>query len=114
MQPRFTPVWWVLFSVLAARFTASCTQDPEAPPQIANLVRLAGDGQAAAIGSLLPFPLVVRVEDQHGEPLAGAVITFSVSNGGGVVSPRTDTSDTEGRAETTFRLGTALGVQAVA
>ena len=113
MQRRSTPGCWVLFSVLAALFAASCTENPESPPQIANLVRLAGDGQSAPIGSLLPLPLVVRVEDQHGAPLEGAVITFTATTGGGVVSPRTDTTDADGRAETSFRLGTTLGVHTV-
>ena len=87
MQRRSTPGCWVLLSVLAAVFAASCTENPESPPQIANLVRLAGDGQTAPIGSLLPLPLVVRVEDQHGVPLEGAVITFTVTTGSGVVTP---------------------------
>src|SRR2546425_634072 len=87
MQRRSTPGCWVLLSVLAAVFAASCTENPESPPQIANLVRLAGDGQTAPIGSLLPLPLVVRVEDQHGVPLEGAVITFTVTTGSGGGGP---------------------------
>ena len=47
--------------------------------------------------------------DQHGEPLAGATVTFAVTAGGGTLSATTATTDADGRASTTLTLGRTPG-----
>ena len=100
---------------LVALLAAGCSQD-EGPtgPRIAALKVVSGNGQTGPIGALLPQPLVVRVADQRDVPVGGAVVTFAVTAGNGVVTPRIDTTDASGLAQTSFRLGGALGVQTVA
>lgn len=82
-------------------------------PRIARLSLASGDGQTATIGALLPQPLVVRVVDQDNLPIEDAPITWQVTTGNGVVTPTADTTDANGYASTTFRLGGTLGVQTV-
>jgi hypothetical protein len=103
----------LILVVLASFLISGCSQDPPTTPRLAELRLVSGDGQSAPIGSLLPLPLVVRVQDQRGNPISGAVIRWQVTSGTGVVAPLVDTTDADGRAETTFRLGQNLGVQTV-
>ncbi|MDQ6717666.1 MAG: Ig-like domain-containing protein [Gemmatimonadota bacterium] len=51
----------------------------------------------------------VKVVDQFGNGIAGTVITFSVSSGGGAFTPATATTDASGVATTSFKLGNTVG-----
>ena len=53
---------------------------------------------------------MVRFEDSDDQPVVGAVINFAVESGGGSVSSTSDTTDSDGEAETTLTLGT-VGMQ---
>ncbi len=99
---------------LVALLAAGCSQN-EGPngPRIAALKVVSGSGQTGPIGTLLPQPLVVRVADQRDEPVEGAVVSFAVGGGTGVTTPQVDTTDANGFAQTTYRLGGSLGVQTV-
>ena len=46
------------------------------------------------------------LRDDDGDPISGAQITFTVETGGGSVSSSTDTTDSDGEAQTTLTLGT--------
>ncbi len=48
-----------------------------------------------------------------GEPLAGKVVTFAVTEGDGATAPSTDTTDSEGRATTQFTVGSTVGVSTI-
>lgn len=50
------------------------------------------------VGSRVPQPPAVRVHDQTGTPLPGAVVTFAVVNGGGTLGKTTATANGEGVA----------------
>src|SRR5687768_3955706 len=50
-----------------------------------NMAIVSGDGQTAQPGTELPKPLVVRVTDSSGAPLAGRIVSFKVVAGGGKV-----------------------------
>ncbi|MCC7131097.1 MAG: Ig-like domain-containing protein [Gemmatimonadales bacterium] len=114
MQWRSARVWPVLVSTLAAIVMAGCTSEEVVTgPRIASLAVISGNTQTGPIGGLLPAPLVVRVVDQQDEPIAGAVVTFAVTAGGGTTSPGSDTTDADGYAQTTHRLGSEIGVQTV-
>ena len=83
-----------------------------------------GDGQEAAPGSSLPGPIQVGVEDGVGRPVAGAIVTFTVSAGGGSLrqfgsaSPFAGTvtfaTGTDGLARCEWRLGALTSNVAVA
>ena len=77
------------------------------------LIRLSGEELEGPAGSALAEPFVVEVRDQVGSPLAGAVVTFSVTGGGGTLSAATDTTDADGRAATNLTLGEELGANSV-
>ncbi len=78
-----------------------------------TLSKVEGDGQQGASGEALAGPFVVSVLDQSGEPLASAVVTFSVTDGGGSLSATTDTTGIGGRAATTLTLGPDQGINTV-
>ena len=60
------------------------------------LAKVSGDGQEGWGGSQLREPLVVSVFDRTGSALYGAVVTFAVTAGEGVLSVAADTTDARG------------------
>ena len=79
-----------------------------------SLTKVSGDGQQGLAGEQLAAPFVVSVLDQEGSAFAGAVVTFSVTAGGGTLAATTATTDASGRARTTLTLGSELGTNTVA
>ena len=78
-----------------------------------TLTSVSGDNQSAAAGTVLANPFVVEVRDGSGSPLAGVAVTFTVLTGGGALSPPTATTDANGQAASTLRLGTESGTNTV-
>ena len=78
-----------------------------------SIHKISGDMQSRLIGTELANPFVVEVRDQNGDPLAGVTVNFAVMVGGGTISDATDTTDSDGRAETTLTLGSAAGANTV-
>ncbi len=78
-----------------------------------TLTRVPGRRQQGPAGAVLAEPFVVRVLDQNGFPLAGAKVTFSVTEGGGTLSVESATTDANGRASTTLTLGSQPGANTV-
>ena len=78
-------------------------------PRPSALAIVSGDGQQGQPGAALTQPLVVEVQDQYGDPLSGATVTFTVTTGEGKLSGRYTveraTTDASGRAELTLTLG---------
>ncbi len=64
-----------------------------------------GNGQSGGAGQELPIPLTVQASDALGNPIADLVVTFSVTQGNGSVQPGSATTGADGRASTTFTLG---------
>ena len=63
-----------------------------------SLAKISGDGQEGTVGAVLAEPFVVSVLDADGAAIAGAVVTFSVTAGGGTLSAATATTDANGQA----------------
>ena len=78
-----------------------------------TLTKVSGDGQEGLVGEPLAKPFVVSVLDQEGSAFAGAVVTFSVTAGGGTLSATTATTDANGRARSTLTLGDDPGTNTV-
>ena len=78
-------------------------------PHPRSLTELSGADQDGLPNAALPRPFVIEVRDQHGDPFAGAEVTFAVTGGGGTLSVETATTDERGRAFTTLTLGLAPG-----
>jgi len=113
MQRRSGRVWTALAPVFAAMILASCAKDLGTGPRLATLVGVSGDGQSGAIGATLQQPLVIKVLDQSGIPVVGETIVWQVTAGGGSVLPSQSTTDANGIASTTLRLGTTIGTNRV-
>ena len=82
-------------------------------PRPSALAIISGDGQQGQPGAALTQPLVVEVQDQYGDPLPDATVTFRVTTGEGQLSGQFTveraTTDASGRAELTLTLGPLPG-----
>jgi hypothetical protein len=91
---------------VAVTFTA--TADPEPPDSLAET---SGNNQFGQIGGELPDSLVVTLLDRYNNPVPGAVIQWSASNGH--LSSTAVTTDGGGRAAVKWTLGFLPGAQQV-
>ena len=80
-----------------------------------DITIVAGNGQVGAVGAELSSPLVVRVDDAQGRPVAGARVAFTLGAGaaGGSTAPDTAVTDADGEASALLVLGGAEGRQTV-
>ena len=81
-------------------------------PKIIQLI--SGNNQEGLPGASLANPFVVEVQDQSDKPLPDVEVTFTVTSGGGTLSAASDTTDSNGRAESTLTLGSDAGTNTVA
>lgn len=110
MGTRWSAVRSVL--VLLTFGITACGGDSSGPPKAgppAALAVVSGSAQEGQSGEALATPLTVKVTDQKGLAVSKAVVTFNVTGGGGTLSQRTDTTDTEGTASTIWTMGPELG-----
>ena len=84
------------------------------PPYPVELTKPQGDHQEGTSGRALAEPLVVSVLDQNGEPLAGVIVRFSVTRGGGMLSQEQTSTDVRGEATSFLTLGSRPGTNTVA
>jgi Big-like domain-containing protein len=89
---------------LTASFTASARAG--AP---SRLVKLAGDGQSAAVNTRLTDSLSVQVHDQYGNAVSGVTVNWSVLSGGGSLSPAASTTGSGGITRAAWTMGAAAG-----
>ena len=66
------------------------------PGNPAALAKLSGDGQTAVVGDAVPTRPSVRVNDQFGNAVAGAVVSYAVTQGGGTIAGATTVTATTG------------------
>ena len=93
----------------AETFTATATEQTTSH----SLTKVCGDDQEGTAGVLLDRPFVVSVSDEDDAAIAGVVVTFSVTTGGGTLSSTTATTDANGRAATRLTLGSELGTNTI-
>ncbi|MEO7086934.1 MAG: Ig-like domain-containing protein [Gemmatimonadaceae bacterium] len=76
----------------------------------AAITKVAGDLQTATIGANVTAPSV-KITDKFGNPVPGALVTFSVTGGGGLVSGAAVNTGADGVATVgVWRLGTVAGL----
>ena len=90
-------------------FTATAAE--QAIPH--RLTKVCGDDQEGIVGILLAEPFVVSVMDEDDAAMAGVVVSFAVTAGGGALSSATATTDANGRAATSLTLGSEVGTNTV-
>ena len=72
-----------------------------------------GSGQTAAAGTAATSPFIVKVVDQTGAPLAGTMVSFVVTSGGGTLSAASATTDASGLATVNYTAGATVGTSVV-
>lgn len=78
-----------------------------------GLIKVAGDAQVGAPGTVLPEALVSQALDRLGHPVGGTTVFYRVTRGGGMLSSTTATTDGVGEARVRWTLGTETGNQTV-
>jgi plastocyanin len=86
----------------------ACNGDGTSPPgPPSDLLVSGGDAQNWFFNNPLPGPLSVTVVDASGRAVRGVMVTWSVTSGGGAVTPLQSTTDVSGVASTTDSLGSS-------
>jgi hypothetical protein len=93
-------------TAVTATVTVSVAQVP------ATFTKQTGDLQSATVGTSVAQQLVMRLADSLGTGVAGAIVNFSVTLGGGTTKAA-DTTDVNGVASTGWQLGTTAGPNAM-
>lgn len=95
---------WLALVVIA------CGDSSGPGPRAASVTGIAGDSQAAARGSQLPFPLSFTALDANGQPVPDVPVSWSVTPAGAATfAPPTSTTSASGVASTNVTLGATLG-----
>lgn len=80
----------------------------------ASGAKVGGAGGSGVAGQPLPDSLALRVINSAGEPVSGVEVTWSVTSGGGSISPGTSLTNADGVAQAQWTLGNQPGEQTVA
>ncbi|MFO8072602.1 MAG: DUF1566 domain-containing protein, partial [Polyangia bacterium] len=75
-----------------------------------SMTKVSGDGQFWHVSSELPAPLVVAVEDSHGNPCYGWEVTWSTADGGSL-APAASPVGLDGLSSTVASSGATAGSQ---
>ena len=96
-------------ALLLLSFAVACNSDIVTGPQVpANLLIVSGDKQTTIAGTPPASPLVVRVTNSGGAPLANITVNWAVGVGGGTVTAATSTTDANGETEVAYTPGTKV------
>jgi hypothetical protein len=101
---------------LTASFQGGATEPASATVTVSGnlmLVLVSGDNQLGNPGQPLANPLVVRLIDATGAPVAGATVSWSASNTGDSLSASAVITDNAGLASIKVTLGSASGNRTV-
>ena len=91
---------------------ATCGGDSSGPSKAGPptaLTVVAGGAQEGQAGEALTTPLSVKATDKNNRPVPNAIVTFSVTQGGGTINAQLDTTAADGIASTVWTMGTLLG-----
>ena len=108
-EPGTNTVTATVAGLESVTFTATAAE--QAMPH--SLTKVCGDSQEGTAGILLAEPLVVLVSDEDSAAIAGVVVSFTVTAGGGTLSDTTATTNANGRAATRLTLGSEPGTNTV-
>ena len=97
-----------LFLAAVAALTACGETTVNAPLAAGSVAATNAISLTGPVGSTLPDPVRVTVRSTDNQPLAGATVTFSVTNGG-VADPTSAVTDANGVAITKWILGRTVG-----
>lgn len=83
------------------------------PNRTATVQKSSTDPLSGTVNQYLAEPLRVQVLSKTGRGLAGAVVTFEVTSGGGIVDQESVVTDRNGYAQTAWKPGDLIGTQTV-
>jgi acetyl esterase/lipase len=81
--------------------------EPRGDPAVIEVV--SGNEQVGLAGQPLAQPVIIRIEDQDGNPVAAVTVSFGVEQDNGSLEPATVQTDNDGLASTRWTLGTTAG-----
>ena len=109
IRHRRFPISLLLAAIAVASLRCSSdSSDPGGQPD--SVQEVSGNGQVGLINETLAQPLVVRVEDESGNPLEGVTIQWTIG-GGGSLNPLQFVTGTDGVASVERTLGGVAGEQ---
>jgi adhesin/invasin len=88
---------------------AGCDNPSDSAGPIDHVEVASGDLQTGTAGTQLAQPLVVRVLDDDGDPVAGQLLSFVVTAGGGQLGAASLETISDGTAQNSWTLGPAAG-----
>jgi hypothetical protein len=100
--------------VVAVVLAASCSEATPPTRAVPASIEIVGAPAASAEVGSFAGNLTVRVRDAAGNPVSGIIVSFSVSQGGGRVDPRANTTMSDGSVTTAYTLGTTPGANVLA
>lgn len=100
-----------IFTAKSGNATATFTETASSVMTGRRIVIVSGQNQSAQVGLALPQPLVVRVTNDGGGPLAGIAVSWAAAAQLATVSSASVTTDANGLAQVTARLGKPIGAQ---
>jgi hypothetical protein len=102
-----------ILSLAAAGLLGACESgtNPEPPGPAFNLLAVSDTTPDGFVGQTLTDSLTVRVVDANGKAVPSATVTWYADTGSGVVSTTQALTNTDGRARTSWTLGTQAGDQ---
>lgn len=100
-----------LVALLGAALLASCDNPTGGSTSAAAILPVSAAAPTGIAGQPLADSVSVVVHDARGRPVAGHTVTWTVTTGGGSVSPATSVTSAEGVARTRWTLGPAAGEQ---
>lgn len=92
-------------TLIALAAISSCGKEAAVVQVPGSLALVQGNLQSVQGGLELPNPIVVRLLDTDGAPMAKVAVGYSVINGGGAVNPGSALTDENGEAKTKWILG---------
>jgi len=105
-------IFALLFLITAASYACSSSSAPKKTPILASLKIISGASQTGTVGTALPSPIVVQALDSSGHPMAGLGVAYGPSSDGSV-NPSSVTTDSMGKASTTWTLGSTAGADSL-
>lgn len=106
------PRAWIARGILALVGLGCGSEKPMGPPTPSAVTVVSGDAQMGAVAAILPQKPTVRVTGSGGA-IAGVIVTFAITSGGGTATPPSVTTDVNGLASTNWILGGASGPQSL-
>lgn len=98
-------------AAIGLAFLSACGSELRTAPHPPKTISIEdGDAQTGSATAPLRKPLLVRVLDENGDPVAGATVSWTTRDGG-ALSPRESGTDERGFARSTWTLGASLGRQ---